>query len=461
MSKEDEQSRGLLAAIVDSSEDAIISLDLDARITSWNRAAEIMFGYSGAEAIGQSIMIIIPLDRADEEPAFIRRISKGERIRHYETIRRSKTGSYVDISLTISPIFDSQGKVIGASKVARDISKERKARERVKQSEEWFRVTLSSIGDAVIATDAGANITFMNCAAEELTGWTAQESIGKPLDSIFRIINEHTRQIVPSPVIKVLQQGIVVGLANHTVLIRKDGTEHPIDDSGAPIRKRGFGYRGVGSWFSATCIEQRAAQFTALRLAAIVQSSDDAIIGKNLQGIVTSWNEGAKKIFGYTAEEMVGRSILTLIPPELQNQEAEILARLQRGERIVHFETTRITKEGKPITVSLTISPIKDSAGRVIGASKIARDITEQKAVGEALREAKQELEVRARNLEHDVSHRTSALQRTVGELESFSYSLSHDMRAPLRTIQSFIEIVLADHSDGIGEGGVKLQESR
>jgi PAS domain S-box-containing protein len=124
-------------------------------------------------------------------------------------------------------------------------------------------------------------------------------------------------------------------------------------------------------------------------LAAIVENSDDAIIGKDLNSVITSWNKGAERIFGYSAEEMIGNSIRRIIPPDRQEEEDEILARLRRGERCDHFETVRLTKEGSRLYVSLTISPIKDESGKVVGASKIARDITERKLAEEALREAK------------------------------------------------------------------------
>ena len=131
--------------------------------------------------------------------------------------------------------------------------------------------------------------------------------------------------------------------------------------------------------------ERQQAVITA-SLAAIVNSSDDAIIGKDLDGVITSWNNGAERLFGYTAQEAIGRPITMLIPPDRQHEEPEILARLKRGESVNHFETVRLRKNRSPLEISLTISPIKDATGRVIGASKIARDITERKQAEDALR---------------------------------------------------------------------------
>jgi two-component system NtrC family sensor kinase len=239
----------LLAAIIDSSEDAIISKNLDGVITSWNAAAERIYGYQASEIIGQSITVLIPPDRLDEEQELLARIRRGERIDHFSTMRVRKDGGLIGVSITISPIKDSEGRIIGASKIAGDVT-------------------------------------------------------------------EQQRTI-------------------------------------------------------------RAAQ----HLAAIVDSSDDAIISKDLDGIITSWNQAAERIFGYTEEEMIGKPITWLIPAERAAEEPAILERLRRGERADHFETVRVRKTGEKIDVSLTISPIKDASGKIIGASKIARDITEQKRI--------------------------------------------------------------------------------
>jgi PAS domain S-box-containing protein len=230
----------LLASIVESSEDAIISKDIHGVITSWNRGAERIFGYTASEVIGKPISIIAAPDRLDEMPRILDRICNGERIEHYETVRRAKSGMLVNISLTISPLFDTEGRVVGASKIARDITEQVRSREELAEQKERLRITLSSIGDAVITTNDTGIVTYMNPVAEELTGWKAADAAGEKLADVFRIINESTRQAVENPAMKVIREGRTVGLANHTLLISRDGHERAIDDSGAPIRnKRG------------------------------------------------------------------------------------------------------------------------------------------------------------------------------------------------------------------------------
>ena len=149
------------------------------------------------------------------------------------------------------------------------------------------------------------------------------------------------------------------------------------DEAGKPWRMSGI---------AVDITQRKRAELAMGRLAAIVESSDDAIISKDLAGIITSWNDGAERLFGYTAEEIIGKSITLLIPDDRQGEEPDILARLRNGERVEHFETIRRRKDGSLVDLSLTISPIRDEHGGIVGASKIARDITDRKAV-ESLRQ--------------------------------------------------------------------------
>jgi len=233
-----DSAESYLAAVVESSDDAIITKDLNGIIQSANPAAFKLFEYQPDELIGRSVRILIPPDRQQEEDEILGKIRRGERVDHFETIRLTKNGRELDISLTVSPVRDASGTIIGVSKTARDITEQRRLAAELSAQREWFRVTLESIGDAVIATDMRGHVVFMNPVAEHLTGWTIDTARGRPCADIFNIVNENTRRVVDNPVTRVLREGVTTGLANHTVLIAADGVERPIDDSGAPIRSR-------------------------------------------------------------------------------------------------------------------------------------------------------------------------------------------------------------------------------
>jgi PAS domain S-box-containing protein len=193
--------------------------------------------------------------------------------------------------------------------------------------------------------------------------------------------------------------------------------------------------------------EHTTRQETTERLAAIVEDSDDAIVGKNLDSIITTWNPAAERIFGYRADEAIGRPITLIIPPERVAEEETVLARLRRGERTTHFDTVRRTKDGRRIDVSITVSPVRDAKDRVVGASKIARDITERKR-------AEAELKQLYETLEERVVERTRQLEDINAELDAFGYSVSHDLRAPLRAMDGFATALLEDYGDALGERG-------
>ena len=282
------------ASIVESSNEAIVGLDLKGTITYWNKGAERLFGYSAMEAIGNNVLLLSSDDARDDAIGVLKRALQGDLVDRYETVRKRKDGSLVEISLTVSRIIDAEGRSIGLSGIARDITERKRAEEAVS------------------------------------------------------------------------------------------------------------------------------------RHSAIVESSEDAIISKGLDGVITGWNAGAQRIFGYTEQEAVGKPITILVPPELRDEENKILEKLRTGERVEHFETIRLAKIGERVHVSLSISPIKDSSGRITGISKIARDITERKQKDEALSsmtrklvEAQEQERARiARELHDDITQRLALLAIEIGQVQ-------------------------------------------
>ena len=293
-----EEAKALLAAIVASSDDAIISKDLNGIIRSWNQSAERIFGYKADEVLGKSITILFPPDRLGEEPEILRRIQRGERVDHFQTVRLRKDGTPIAVSVTISPIHDGEGNVIGASKVARDIT----------------------------------------------------------------------------------QNALLEG-----------------------------------------------------RFSAIVASSDDAIVSKDLSGVVQSWNPAAERMFGYSAEEMIGKPITVLFPPDRLDEEPKILEQIRRGQRVDHFETVRVRKNGTPLDISVTISPVKDASGAVIGVSKVARDISGIKRI----------LRDREESFEREKAARAEA-ERGSQIKDEFLTTLSHELRTPMTAILGWANVLSA-----------------
>jgi PAS domain S-box-containing protein len=293
---------------------------------------------------------------------------------------------------------------------------------RLHEQREWLRVALGSIGDAVMATDPAGRVVFLNPVAESLTGWKQTEAEGHALENVCSIIDEDTRQPVEQAVPRVIREGAVVGLGSHPMLVSRDGMKHPIDGNVAPIRDGKGQTAGVVLVFR-DVTERHQADKAAQRLSAIVESSGDAIASKDLNGIITSWNRGAEQLFGYSAEEMIGQPVAILIPADHADEEPEILRRIRRGDKVEYYETVRQRKDGRLIDISLTVSPIHDRTGRVIGASKIARDISRQK------------------QLENDLRQLAAELSDADRRKNEFMAMLAHELRSPLAPIRNALQI--------------------
>jgi PAS domain S-box-containing protein len=256
---------------------------------------------------------------------------------------------------------------------------------------------LEALPVAVYTTDAEGRITFYNRAAAEMWGhnpelgtsqwcgsWRLYWPDGRPLP--------HDR----CPMAIALKEGRKVR-GVEAIAERPDGTRVRFLPYPTPLRDTSGRLVGAINLLM-DITKQHDAELQSARLAAIVVSSDDAIISKTIEGRITSWNAGATRIFGYDASEMIGESILRIIPPELHGEEREILARLQRGERIDHFETVRVAKDGRRVDISLTVSPLHDRFGKVVGASKVGRDITERKRAEKLQQVLTEELSHRVKN---------------------------------------------------------------
>jgi len=308
----------------------------------------------------------------------------------------------------------------------------RRAQAELRESNERLRAILETAVEGIITINERGNIESFNPSAEKIFGYPAREIIG-----------QNVKQLMPTPYRQEHDgylanyrhggQAKIIGIGREVTGQRKDGTTFPMDLSVSEVHMTN---RRLFTGFVRDISERKAAEKALLHYAALVESSDDAIIGKDLNGFITSWNRGAETVFGYKRTKMVGRHISVLIPEHLKDEEPGILEKIRRGESVDHYETIRRRKDGKLIDISVTVSPIRDADGKIIGASKVARDITgrkqlekeilkisdrEQQRIGQDLHDGLcQELagiELMCQVLEQKLDGKSKPAARQVGEI--------------------------------------------
>lgn len=374
---------------------------LDGTITRCNRAARALWGWAPKMADPQlRFSGAMRLLRPDGSELPVRDSPMAEVLRtgipkvDQEVTIERLDGTRVVVLETTGVITDDRGKVAGAVSCFRPAAEVPHDDATGDDSREM----LDALPAAVYVTDAAGRISYFNGAAVALWGFRPANAAAG-WEQSWRLYHQDGRPMAyeESPMAVALKSGERIS-GIEVIGERPDGGRVPFLAFSAPQRDGSGAVTGAINTLI-DISELRRENEARQRLAAIVECSDDAIISKDLNGIITSWNRSAERLFGYTADEAVGRSVMILIPPERSDEETDIIARIRRGDRVDHYETVRRRKNGSLIDISLTVSPIVDVQGRVIGASKIARDITERKRAQEQQNLLLREMDHRVKNL--------------------------------------------------------------
>ena len=375
--------------LIETADDAIIGWSTDKFNVSWNKAAERIYGYTKEEIKNKHVSLIVPEDRKDEVNKIFEKIEKGERIENFETIRVRKDGAHINVSLTISPIRDSNGKTIGLSTIARDITAQKKAHEELAETQRKLTTLIGHMPGFAYrcANDPDWTMEYLTEGFFLLTGYKPKELINNNVIPYSSLIVPEHRKYVWDTIQKALakKEQYILEYRIRT----KQGKEKWVWEKGSGIFD-GNGKLIALEGFILNITERKKSEETKSLLASIVDSSNDAIVSDTADGIILSWNSGAEKMYGYTKDEIIGKHFSIVVPPECKSEIETIQNKINLGESIENYETIRMRKDGKRIYVSLTISPLKSVNGIVTGICGIARDITVQRELQKELEKAKQ-----------------------------------------------------------------------
>jgi PAS domain S-box-containing protein len=382
-----QQQRQWFEVTLASIGDAVITTDIEGNVTFLNPVAEALTGWQSSEAMGQPLSSVFHIVNEDSrqpvDNPIVNVLETGEIVglaNHTALI--SRAGNEISIEDSAAPIRDPDGKVTGAVMVFHDVSKRRVAERALRASEERLSAIFAQAALGIAVANLEGRFEEANHKFCEILGYSLDEL----RNHTFMDLTHPDDVLLTLEHIKALRSGEVDNYAIEKRYVRKDGSVVWSSATVTLLRKEsGEPERYIG--IIQDISDRKRAEVALSRLAAVIEYSDDAIITKTLDSIITTWNPGAERVFGYRAEEVIGKPITILIPPQHVDEEPGIIDRLRRGERIDHYETVRRRKDGSLINVSLTVSPIKDEIGRIIGASKIARDISRQKRAEEMIRE--------------------------------------------------------------------------
>ena len=432
------EERGFLAAIVESSDDAIIGKDLSGKVVSWNAGAERMLGYSAAEIIGESIERITSPDRPDEEPGILEEVKQGK-TRSYETIRVRKDGQPIDISLTVSPIREPGGRIVGASSISKDITARKQAERELQENRARLSGIISSAMDAIISVDSQQRIRLFNTAAEKMFRCAAADAVGKSLDAF---IPERFRKMHRDHIQEFGKTGTTARAMGHLRPLagrRQTGEEFPIEASISHIDVAGEQiYTVILRDITERVQAQESLEMQAGVLREQAQMLDLAnVMARDLDDRIILWNTGMERMYGWLRTETLGQEshhvLRTVFPIPLEQIKAALSRDGSWEGELIH---TR--KDGKKLTVASQWVLHRDKEGQPAAVLEVNTDITERK-------QAEQQVIRMNTELEQRVQERTSELTDANQELEAFTYSVAHDLRAPLRHIDAFTRIIFED----------------